>query len=251
LEKRIGFSLEPARAFSFDHSGDLFGWREGHDGRWHLTVHIESGRVADHEEARHLTGLREIARVHSGDFRLTANQNLIIAGVPAEKRDAIDGLVEMHRLDGFRSASPLRRGALACVALPTCGLAMAEAERYLPSFIERVEALLAKHGLGQEPISLRISGCPNGCSRPYVAEIALVGKAPGRYNLHLGGDARGQRLNWLHRENVDEAGLLESLDAVFAAYALERHPGESFGDYCVRTRGTTAASPSEAARGIG
>jgi sulfite reductase (NADPH) hemoprotein beta-component len=236
LERRIGFSLEPARAFSFEHSGDLFGWREGYDGRWHLTLYIDSGRVADDGHARHLTGLREIAGVHSGDFRLTPNQNLIIAGVPPEQRPVIDALVEAHRLNGFRAATPLRRTALACVALPTCGLAMAEAERYLPSFLERVEALLAKHGLAQEPITLRITGCPNGCARPYVAEIALVGKAPGRYNLHLGGDARGQRLNWLYRENVDEAGVLESLDAVLSAYTRERRPGESFGDYCARTR---------------
>jgi sulfite reductase (NADPH) hemoprotein beta-component len=245
LEKRIGFALEPARPFSFEHSGDLFGWRQGHDGRWHLTLHIESGRVADNGDARHLTGLRQIARVHSGDFRLTPNQNLIVAGVRGEQRQVqvIDALVEAHRLDGFRSATPLRRAALACVALPTCGLAMAEAERYLPSLVERVEALLGKHGLTQEPITLRITGCPNGCARPYVAEIALVGKAPGRYNLHLGGDARGQRLNWLHRENVDEVEVLKSLDAVFAAFARGRRTGESFGDFCVRMREQPRQAP--------
>ena len=236
LEKRIGFRLEPARPFAFEHSGDLFGWREGHDRRWHLTLHIESGRVADRGDLRQMTGLREIARVHQGDYRLTANQNLVIAGVPPEQRQAIDDLVAAHGLDGFRSATPLRRAALACVALPTCGLAMAEAERYLPSLIGRVEALLAKHGLTQEPITLRITGCPNGCARPYVAEIALVGKAPGRYNLYLGGDARGQRLNRMHRENVDEAGVLESIDAALAAFARGRLPEESFGDFCVRSR---------------
>lgn len=237
LERRIGFQLEPARPFSFEHSGDLFGWREGHDGSWHLTLHIESGRVADNDHHGQLSGLREIARVHGGDFRLTPNQNLVIAGVPPEQRERIDALVRAHGLDGFRSATPLRRAALACVALPTCGLAMAEAERYLPTLVERVETLLARHGLSQEPITLRITGCPNGCARPYVAEIALVGKAPGRYNLYLGGDARGQRLNRLHRENVDEAGMLESLDAAFASFALQRRGGESFGDFCVRAIG--------------
>jgi sulfite reductase (NADPH) hemoprotein beta-component len=159
----------------------------------------------------------------------------VIAGVPPEQRQAIDDLVAAHGLDGFRSATPLRRAALACVAFPTCGLAMAEAERYLPSLVERVEALLGKHGLTQEPITLRITGCPNGCARPYLAEIALVGKAPGRYNLYLGGDARGQRLNRLHRENVDEGGVLESLDAALAAFAHDRSAGESFGDFCVRS----------------
>jgi len=234
LEKRLGFPLEAVRPFAFEHNGDRFGWVEGHDGRWHLTLQLDSGRVADKPGATHLTGLREIARVHPGDFRLTANQNLIIAGVPAEARAAIDALVAKHGLDSFRSASPLRRNALACVALPTCGLAMAEAERYLPPFVERLESRLVAHGLLDANILLRITGCPNGCARPYLAEIALVGKAPGRYNLHLGGDARGQRLNRLYRENIDEEGILAALEPLLAAYAKERQQGEGFGDYLLR-----------------
>jgi sulfite reductase (NADPH) hemoprotein beta-component len=228
-------SSTPARPFAFAHNGDRFGWSEGHDGRWHLNLRIEAGRIADREHATHLTGLREIAKVHQGEFRLTPNQNLIVANVAAEDRAAIDALVAAHGLDGFRTATPLRLNALACVALPTCALAMAEAERYLPDLVGKVERLLAAHGLSDAPIGLRISGCPNGCSRPYLAEIALVGKAPGRYNLMLGADARGQRLNRLQRENIDEAAILAELDALFARYAGERGDGEGFGDFLLRT----------------
>ncbi|MDP3154507.1 MAG: assimilatory sulfite reductase (NADPH) hemoprotein subunit [Archangium sp.] len=231
LEARLSFTLGPARAFAFDHSGDTFGWKEGHDGRWHLTLHVESGRLA----GQALVGLREIARVHQGDFRLTSNQNLIIASVPAGERAAIDSLVKQHGLDGYARATPLKQRALACVAMPTCGLAMAEAERYLPALTEKVEELLSKFGLEEEPISMRITGCPNGCARPYLAEIALVGKAPGRYALYLGGDLKGQRLNRLVEENVDEAGVMATLEPLFAAYARSRQPQEPFGDFFVRT----------------
>jgi sulfite reductase (NADPH) hemoprotein beta-component len=244
LERRLGFALQPARPFAFEHNGDRFGWTEGHDGTWHLTLHLDSGRVADRPGAQHLTGLREIAHFHQGDFRLTANQNLVIAGVAAEAREALDALVTRYGLDGFRSASPLRKNALACVALPTCGLAMAEAERYLPEFVGKVEARLVAHGLVDANLLLRITGCPNGCARPYLAEVGLVGKAPGRYNLHLGGDARGQRLNRLYRENIDEEGILAALEPLFAAYARERTPGEGFGDYVTRA-GHVPAAPAK------
>jgi sulfite reductase (NADPH) hemoprotein beta-component len=243
LQKRLGYPLEPARPFAFEHNGDRFGWIQGHDGRWNLTLHIDSGRVADTEGQRFLTGLREIARVHKGDFRLTPNQNLIIAGIPPEERQTIEKRVEAHGLTSFRSASPLRRNALACVALPTCALAMAEAERYLPSVTGLLEERLAAYGLEKENILLRITGCPNGCARPYLAEIALVGKGPGRYNLFLGGDQRGQRLNRLFRENVDEAGILTALEPLFAAFARDRKPGEGFGDFTVRT-GVVAPPPA-------
>ena len=239
VERRAGFTLGPARPFVFDHTGDRFGWVRGDDGRWHLTLRIVAGRIVDGDGGDHLTGLREIARVHAGEFRLTPNQNLVIAGVPDDQRARIDTLVAAHGLDGHRTASPLRRDALACVALPTCGLAMAEAERYLPTLLDRVETLLATHGLADAPLVLRISGCPNGCSRPYLAEIALVGRAPGRYNLLLGADHRGQRLNTLYRDNTDEAGVLAALDPLLADYAARRGDGERFGDFLVRT-GTVA-----------
>ncbi len=234
LERRTGVKLEPARPVEFTTSGDRFGWTEGFDGRWHLTLRIPAGRVADTPEATRLTGLREIARLHRGDFRITANQNLIIANVAVNERALIDALVVRHRLDLHVHATPLRRDALACVALPTCGQAMAEAERYLPDLLTRVEALLGRHGLRGEPLLLRMTGCPNGCARPFLAEVGLVGKAPGRYNLHLGGDERGLRLNVLYRENIDEPAILEALDLAFARWAAERTPGERFGDFTCR-----------------
>ena len=237
VERRAGVCLEPARLFVFDHTGDRFGWVEGHDNLWHLTLRIPAGRIVDSDAVRHLSGLREIARAHANTseqhFRLTPNQNLVIAGVPAGQRGRIDALVREYALDAHRRASGLRLHALACVAMPTCGLAMAEAERYLPDILDKAEVLLDRHGLRDALIHLRISGCPNGCSRPYLGEIALVGKAPGRYNLMLGADHRGQRLNVLHRENIDEAAILVELDGLFARYANERGQQQHFGDFLV------------------
>ena len=240
VERRAGFALGAPCAFAFEHSGDRHGWTEGEDGRWHLTLQIVAGRIA----GAHLDALREIANIHRGDFRLTPNQNLVIADVPAGERARIDALVRLRGLDLHARGTALARAALACVALPTCGLAMAEAERYLPDFTAKLEPLLAKHGLRDAPILLRISGCPNGCSRPYLGEIALIGKAPGRYNLMLGADARGERLNVLHRENIDEAAILAELDALFARYAAERETDEGFGDFTVRA-GLVRPAPSK------
>ena len=239
VERRAGFALSDARPFDFVHNGDRFGWVEGDDGRAHLTLRIVAGRIWDRDGLTHLTGLREIARLFDEDgvdaqFRMTPTQNLVIAGIPAALRERVDALVAQYGLDTHVSATPLAKNALACVALPTCGLAMAEAERYLPEFTGKVQTLLDAHGLREAQIHLRISGCPNGCSRPYLGEIALVGKAPGRYNLMLGADHRGQRLNTLYRENVVETQILEALDPLFARYAGERRDEEGFGDFLVR-----------------
>ena len=243
IERRAGIAFAPVRAFAFEHNGDRYGWREGDDGRWHLTLSLPAGRIADTDAGAHLSGLREIARIHAGQFRMTPNQNLVVADVPAAQRAWIDALVAQHGLDaGNRAASALARAAMACVALPTCGLAMAEAERYLPAFTAHLQPLLEKHGLTDAPILLRISGCPNGCSRPYLAEIALVGKAPGRYNLMLGGSHHGQRLNTLYRENIDEAEILAALDPLLARYADERLAAEPFGDFLHRA-GVVALPP--------
>ncbi len=241
VEKRAGIGFAPAPAFAFDHNADRFGWSQGDDGLWHLALRILAGRIWDRDGLRHLSGLRAIATaldVEGGraEFRLTANQNLLIANLDAAQREAVDALVREYGLDTHVAASPVRRAALACVALPTCGLAMAEAERYLPAFIDRIDALLATHGLADADLHIRLSGCPNGCSRPYLAEIALVGKAPGRYNLMLGADHIGRRLNSLYRENIDEAAILAALDPLFACYAAERTAGERFGDFLVRAR---------------
>lgn len=243
LESRLGYALAAPRAYRFEHNGDRYGWVEGSDGRWHLTLHIESGRLADTGERRWLTGLRELAKAHAGDFRLTCNQNVIVANVAAGERERIDAIVREHGLDGYRRQSAIRRHAIACVALPTCGLAMAESERYLPALLPKLEARLDHHGLADAPILLRLSGCPNGCSRPYLGEIALVGRGPGRYDLRLGADFSGQRLNQVYRENVDEAAILAALDPLFARYAAERADGEGFGDFLLRT-GILAPLPS-------
>ena len=244
VERRAGVRFAPPAPFRFIHNGDRFGWAPGADGRLHLTVRILSGRVRDDAGARVQSGLRAIAalldaQADGAQLRLTPNQNLTIANVPARLRDAVDARVAEHGLDRD-GGTPLRQAALACVALPTCALAMAEAERYLPRAIARIDALLDRHGLRESPLHLRISGCPNGCSRPYLGEIALVGKAPGRYNLMLGADHRGQRLNALHLENADEDAILAALDSLFARYARERAPGERFGDFVVRA-GVAAA----------
>ncbi|AXK71413.1 assimilatory sulfite reductase (NADPH) hemoprotein subunit [Lysobacter sp. TY2-98] len=240
VERRAGFALAPARSFRFDHNGDRFGWVDGHDGRAHLTLRILSGRLQDGTDGALQTGVREIAQllqdIDGAQLRLTPNQNLVVANVDAAHRAQVDALVAAHGLDTHARATPSRLAAIACVALPTCGLAMAEAERYLPSFIDTFEALLDRHGLCDAPIHLRISGCPNGCSRPYLGEVALVGKAPGRYALRLGADHRGQRLNTTYRENVDQTGIVEALDPLLARYAAERLPAERFGDFLVRAR---------------
>ncbi len=236
MEERAGFRLEPSRPWRFEHNGDRFGWVEGENGLWHLTLSLPSGRVADFPDGRSLlSGMREIARVHGGDFRLTCNQNLIIAGVKPADRAAIDALVARHGLDlENRAPSALARSAASCVALPTCGLAMAESERYLPSFLRLLEPVLDRLGLREVPILFRMSGCPNGCSRPYLAEIALVGRAPGRYSLLLGGDHRGQCMNTLYRDNATEAEILETIESLLARFAVEREAEERFGDYLHR-----------------
>ncbi len=219
ITRRQGFALQPARPFEFTSVGDRFGWVEGHDGRWHLTLRIESGRVADTAAGAKLTGLREIARVHRGDFRLTPNQNLIIANVEPSARAVHRRARGAPRAGRARAldAGASRRACMRGVAhlQPGDGRGGAVPARVHP----QVEQRLSAHGLRDEPIVLRITGCPNGCARPYLAEIALIGKAPGRYNLHLGGDGRGQRLNTLYRENIDETAILAALDEVFARFA--------------------------------
>ncbi|HLF32492.1 MAG TPA: NADPH-dependent assimilatory sulfite reductase hemoprotein subunit, partial [Xanthomonadales bacterium] len=207
FEARAGFRLASPRNFRFTHNGDRVGWQRTSDGLWHLGLFIQNGRVADREGAAELSGLREIARILQGEFRLTPNQNVFVSRVRGEDRAAIDQLVRQHGLDSWNRSSPLRLHSLACVGFPTCGLSMAESERYLPDLLVRIEVLLTAHGLLEQPITIRMTGCPNGCARPYLAEIGLVGKGPGLYNLHLGAAFNGTRLNTLYRESVQEADI--------------------------------------------
>jgi len=236
LERRLGRALAEPRTVRFDTSADARGWTQGPDGRWHYTLFVENGRVTDRPDARLQSGLRAIAAVHRGVFALTTNQNVIIAGIAARERSGMAALLQQHGLLNTERPSALHQGALACVSLPTCGLAMAESERYLPSLLDKLQLLLAECGLTDEPISVRMSGCPNGCSRPYLAEIALVGKAPGKYNLYLGASRSGERLNALYRETLGEAQILESLRPLLERFSAERNAGESFGDFVVRAR---------------
>ncbi|HYN77188.1 MAG TPA: sulfite reductase, partial [Lamprocystis sp. (in: g-proteobacteria)] len=175
----------------------------------------------------------ELAKIHQGDLRITPNQNLIVAGVPAWQRKRIEAIAQAHGLLAAER-TPIRLAAIACVAFPTCPQAMAEAERSFPDLLDRIEPLAARHGLGELPIVMRMTGCPNGCARPFVAEVGLVGKGPGRYNLMLGGDGTGLRLNRLYRENLSEAEILTALDGLFERFAAEREPGERFGDFSIR-----------------
>lgn len=233
-EARLGYALDEPRDYHFDSMGDRYGWVEGADGKFHLTLFIESGRVVDDERGPLRTGLREIAQIHRGDFRLTANQNLIIAKVVPEDRAAIDALVEQYQLDAYKRISGLRRNQISCVALPTCGLALAESERYLPVLIKELEDILEDIGLAQDEIVIRSTGCPNGCARPYVAEIALVGRSPGKYNLYLGGGFNGQRMNKLYRNSLTHEAIIETLRSILTHYAQQRLPGEHFGDFTIR-----------------
>ncbi|MGE0622881.1 MAG: assimilatory sulfite reductase (NADPH) hemoprotein subunit [Pseudomonadales bacterium] len=229
---RAGFDLAPARPFHFAHNGDRYGWVAGDNGRWHYTLFIENGRIRDTDGYPLRTTLRRIATESAGEFRLTPNQNLVIANVDAGARDRIDTLLQTLERPDRQGA--LRRNAMACVALPTCGLAMAESERYLPDLITRLEALTASAGIGEQPIVIRMTGCPNGCARPYLAEIAFTGRAPGKYNVYLGGGFHGQRLNRLYLENVGEQQILDALAPMFQRYAAEREPNEPFGDFVIR-----------------
>ncbi|RLL47742.1 assimilatory sulfite reductase (NADPH) hemoprotein subunit [Oceanobacillus piezotolerans] len=233
LNERLGWDLEEARPFQFDSNGDKYGWVKG-KGRWHLTLFIQNGRIKDFDGYLLRTGLREIAKVHTGEFRLTPNQNVIIANVTTQKKKQIDELVEKYQLTEGKHYSGLRRNSIACVAFPTCGLAMAESERYLPKLIDKIEVILDEAGLSEEEIVIRMSGCPNGCSRPALAEIAFIGKAPGKYNMYLGGAFNGTRLNRLYQENIGEEEILKSLRSMLFQYANERMAGEHFGDFVIR-----------------
>lgn len=234
LENRIGFALSDARPYTFESNGDAYGWTQGSNRLWHYTMFVENGRIRNTASHQLITALQEIARIHKGEFRLTPNQNLIVANINETDKPHIAALLEAYGLDTSIQASTLRLNSMACVALPTCGLAMAESERYLPGLVTKVEHILANHGVASVPITMRMTGCPNGCARPYVAEIALTGRAPGKYNLYLGGGFHGQRLNRLYRENIGEERILEELERIIVHFAKERLDQEHFGDFVIR-----------------
>lgn len=233
VEQRSGIKFSDSRAYEFTERGDRIGWVKGTDQKWHLTVFIENGRILDYPGKPLKSGLLKIAQVHQGDFRMTANQNLIIASVPESEKETIEKLARECGLINDAHTEQ-RFNSMACVALPTCPLAMAEAERYLPGLVTDVETLLAKHGIADDHIILRVTGCPNGCGRSMLAEVGLVGKAPGRYNLYLGGNTNGTRIPKMYKENIDEATIINTLDELIARWADERESGECFGDFAIR-----------------
>ncbi len=232
LDTRLGYSLAPAREYRLAGSGDALGWTKGDDGSWHCCVFVENGRVHDVGARRLLSGLHAVAEAHEGDFILTSNQNLVIAGVPETRKPAIEALLAEYGLDAPPGA--LRANAMACVALPTCGLALAESERYLPDLVTALEAELDRVGLGMDAITIRMTGCPNGCARPYLAEIGLVGRNPGVYNLYLGGAFNGTRLNKLYRSDIKHDEIIAALSPLFADYSVGRNPDEHFSDFLIR-----------------
>ncbi|XJZ27553.1 assimilatory sulfite reductase (NADPH) hemoprotein subunit [Bacillota bacterium Lsc_1132] len=234
LENRLGWQLDDAKPYHFERNGDRYGWTKGIQGKWHFTLFIQNGRVADFDDYKLKTGLREIAKVHTGEFRLTTNQNLTIANVTSRKKKEISNLIEQYGLNDGKHFTALRRSSMACVAFPTCGLAMAESERYLPKLIDKIETIVDKNGLRDEEITIRMTGCPNGCARPGLGEIAFMGKAPGKYNMYLGAAFDGSRLNKMYRENIGEEEILSELSVLLARYAKEREEGEHFGDFVIR-----------------
>ncbi len=236
VENRAGIAFQPERPYHFQQSGDRFGWAQAQNGCFHLTLFVEGGRIRDEESYPLKTALREVAGLlREGEFRLTGNQNLLIGNILPEQRPQVEVVLERYGIlaKTFRQTAA-RLHSIACVALPTCTLAFAEAERYLPHLMDKIEGLLGKYMMQKEAINIRMTGCPNGCGRPYLAEIGLIGKSPGYYNLYLGAAHDGSRLNKLYREMLNEAAILRELEPLIGAYARTREPGERFGDFVIR-----------------
>ena len=236
VEKRSGVSFVAPEDFLFVANGDAYGWQRDDVGAWHYGLFVENGRIADIDERRYLSGLRAIAQRYKSEFRLTPNQNLIISKVADKDKASIDALLAEYGIENSSHATPLRLNSMACVAFPTCGQAMAEAERYLPSMIDKLDTALNRHGLADEPITIRMTGCANGCARPYIAEIGLVGKGPGRYSVFLGAGFGGERLGAPFLDNANEEEVLTALNPLFASFAVDRYETEHFGDFLVRTQ---------------
>ncbi|MDQ6890724.1 MAG: NADPH-dependent assimilatory sulfite reductase hemoprotein subunit, partial [Bacteroidota bacterium] len=235
VEERLDFKLEEAKPYTFTGRHDYYGWYKNEQGKWYYTPFIENGRILDDEEVALKSALLECAKTGKVNFRFTGNQNIIISDVAAEDKETIHKILEQFKIiEHTESASVIRKNSMACVALPTCPLALAEAQRYMPSLISKIETLLSKYSLDEENIIIRMTGCPNGCARSYNAEIGFVGTAMGRYNMHLGGDHEGLRLNRVYKESLDEESILKELDAWFGNFKNERNDNEKFGDYSFR-----------------
>lgn len=228
LERRIGFQLEPARPYLFTERNDRYGWEQSDDKQWYYTLFVEHGVVKSEQKAF----LFELAQLNVSNFIFTGNQNLILGDISETNKFQVEALLTKYEIE--KSVSNLRKSSMACVALPTCPLALAEAQRYLPDLVTKIEPLLAKYDLGHEAISIRMTGCPNGCGRPYVAELGFIGTGPGQYNFMLGGDRYGIRLNTLYKEKQTEDQILAEIDYLLNRYVKESMVGETFGDFADR-----------------
>lgn len=234
LQSRLPFELQPARPMPPFRVLDHLGWNDQGDGCWYLGLPVESGRIADRGNYRLRSGLREIISRFHLSVRLTAQQNILLADIHEEDRDAIDALLNEYGITTVEQISGVRRNGLACPALPTCGLALTEAERALPYVLDEIENVLAEVGLPDEPIVMRMTGCPNGCARPYVAELALVGRTANKYVIYLGGNTVGTRLARPFLDLVPITEVATTLKPIFERFRDERQPGEAFGDFCDR-----------------
>ncbi|PWN52581.1 sulphite reductase hemo protein, beta subunit [Violaceomyces palustris] len=245
VERRLGYKLAEPKEYHFETNTDQYGWTKDHLGNWHCTLWLENGRVKDEPGNPFRTGLRELAKIHKGNFRFTPNQHIIVSDIKPEDKDKIDAHLKEYKMNNWEH-SGLKLSASACVAFPTCGLAMAESERYLPLLVEKVEKIFLANGLAKDEVTMRMAGCPNSCSRAWIAEIAFVGKAPGSYLMLLGGAHNGTRLNKIFRDNVGEEEILAVLEPIIKKYAQERITGETFGDFVIRA-GIIAPTTSGAA----
>jgi len=237
LERRIGFKLESPHEYHFSERKDYYGWEQNHEGKWYYTVFVENGRVLDEGTTFLKTALLEVAKTGKANFRFTCNQNVILSDIVAEDKTQIEEILQEYNvIERTSGASLIRRNAMACVAFNTCPLALAEGQRYLPELITKIEPIISKYDLDNEDIIVRMTGCPNGCARPYIAEIGLVGTAYGKYNMMLGGDRSGQRLNKIYKNNLNELEILQELDALFRSFKHNRNLGEHFGDFVTRKK---------------
>lgn len=243
VERRAGFKFEPARPYTFTERKDYYGWEKNHEGLWYYTLFIENGRVLDDEQVKLKSALLEVAETGKANFRFTCNQNLILSDIRDADKPVVEEILNRWGVTAHtENASTLRKNAIACVAFNTCPLALAEAQRYLPTLLSKIEPLYSKHKLDGQDIIIRMTGCPNGCGRSYLSEIGFVGTSYGRYNMHLGADLQGMRLNSIYKESLDEAQILAELDRLFEAYAAERNAGEGFGDFTIRKGWVTVNS---------
>ena len=234
VNERLGWEMDKPAPFQFETNGDSYGWQKGTNDKWFYTLFIEHGKVKDKGSYKLKTALREIAHIHTGDFRLTGNQNLILANVETKDKDKIESILKSHGVIHEKPLTGLRLSSMACVALNTCGLAFAESERYLPLLVDKLDVIIRQHGLERNAINIRMTGCPNGCARSALGEIGFVGRAIGRYNLYLGASHNGDRLNTLYKEMLSEEEILAELEPMIAAYAAEKRSNEYFGDFVIR-----------------